>query len=157
MKNKFSYLTQDYFPPNIKLLGGLFFVVGLLALVLAKFLAGTIFLLLGILIFTTKYGIAIDIQAKSYHDFLSIVGYKNGKKHPFQSIEYLYITSGKKTTTMQLRANATTITKLEFNGYIKFSEDEKVHLSSSEKKEKVENFLNQMSSDLKVEVRDLSK
>jgi hypothetical protein len=139
------------------MIGIISIVAGLGIFASGNILASLIFLFLGMFIFITKYGIEIDLHTKKYLDYLSLFGYKKGKVQKFDSIESVYLTSNKKSTRMQLRAARNTITKVVYSGYIKFSEEEKIHLMDSEKKAEVEKLLNQMSKDLSVECFDYSK
>lgn len=157
MKTKFNYNTQHYFPNNVKIIGILFLVSGLIVFTLGYYLPSILFLFLGMFIFITRYGIEIDIEKKKYTDYLSLFGFKNGQSKEFQTIESIYLNEGMKTTKMHLRGHATTLSKKEYNGYIKFSEDQKIHLLSSEKKNDVEKLLNQMCSDLNITLSDYSK
>lgn len=139
------------------MIGMLMLLAGLGLFTAGKYLHSLIFLFLGMFIFITKYGIDIDLHTKTYLDYLSIFGYKKGTVGKFESIKSVFLNSGNKTTRMQLRAARNTITQVVYSGYIKFSEEEKIHLMDSEKKEEIEKLLNQMSNDLSVEYFDYSK
>ena len=156
MKNKLNYSTQDYFPSNVKIIGILLLLGGLMSFAIDNMIGSIVMLMIAFVIFTTKYGIEIDLDNKTYKDYLMFFGYKKGDSINFHYIDSLYMTKGSKTTTMQLRGAKTTITKDEYNAYLKFSEDEKVHLLSSEKKEEVEKLLKQISKDTNIEMEDYS-
>lgn len=157
MKSKFNYITQDYFSNNIKFMGILLLLSGLVTFASNSYIISLILLIACYVIFTTKYGIEINLEKNVYLDYITIFGFKKGKNIKFQSIEYLYMTKGKKTITMQLRAVKNTITLDEYNGYIKFSRDNKIHLFSSTKKKKAECLLRQMSNDLNTTFEDYTQ
>jgi len=139
------------------MIGMVSLLAGLVVFTFGYFLPSLIFLFLSMFIFITKYGIEIDLQNKTYLEYLLLFGYKKGVLNSFQTIESIYITGGNKTTKMHLRGHASYLTKKEYNAYIKFSEDEKIHLMDSEKKAEVEKLLKQMSKDLSVDCFDYSK
>ena len=132
-------------------------IAGLVFFAMGQFVPSLIFLFIGAFIFSTKYGIEIDLENKNYHDYVLLFGYKKGESNSFDEIKSVFITSANKTTRMQLRGHATDITKKEYNGYNKFSEVEKIHLLSADKKSDVEKLLIQMTKDLNVPMDDYAK
>lgn len=156
MKPNFSYATHEYFSGNVKFLGIVLLIMGLLLFTNASFVASAILLLLAITIFTTSYGIDINFSNKEVFDYLKILGFKKGDKSKFETIECLFMTSGLKKTKMQLRASNTDHVSTEYHGYLKISDEKKIHLLSSVTKIKVEELLNRMSRDLNVDFADLS-
>lgn len=130
---------------------------GLLLFSQAYYLYSTIMLLVAVIIFTTSYGLEVDTKQKEVLDYLAILGIKNGKKMPYEKLEKVYMTQSKKTTKMQLRAASNTHRSAEYNGYIKISELNKIHLLSDKNKGNVEAILRKMSVDLGVDYEDHSQ
>jgi hypothetical protein len=140
---------------NVKLIGFLLLIFGV-PLLFVNWLS-IIVVLIGIFIVTTRYGLKIDSENKKYQDYLQIAGLKTGEEKEYEQIEKLFITAGKKTTKMQLRGHASYLNQLEYNGFIKFSEDDKVHLISSKDKKVVMGLLKLFSDELAINIDDLSE
>ncbi|MFY0625358.1 MAG: hypothetical protein JXR07_03615 [Reichenbachiella sp.] len=153
---KVDYRTQYYFPKHIVTFGHVLIFMGAVVMTLVHWIAGAVLVTIGLLTVSLNFGLAIDTTKKVYHDYLFVLGVNTGKKRPYERIEYLYVTESKKTTIMQSRGSKSEISHHEFNGYIKFSEDEKVHLLSSRKKQKVMHFLEKMSAELDLDIKDFS-
>lgn len=153
---KFDYRTQYYFPPHIVTAGHVLIFVGMVVMVWVQWMTGLCALLIGLFLVSLNYGIQIDTEKKQYLDYLFILGYKKGTWRRYKKVEYFYITSGMVTTTMQLRAASSELAHMEYNGYIKFSEEDKVHLVSSKRKRKVIIFVEKMARDLGAKIKDLS-
>jgi len=154
---KFDYRTKYFFPMHVVTLGHALIFMGAVFLAMVHWIPGAVFISTGLFIVSINHGLSIDTSRKVYHDYVFVLGYKTGKKLPYEEIQYLFVTGGKKTTTMQLRGVSQNIVQQEFNGYIKFSEDEKIHIVSSRKKQKIMTFLERMAVDLSLEIKDLAQ
>lgn len=121
-----------------------------------KYLLSSMFLFAVAVIFTATYGIELDQTKGTVHDYLSILGMRTGKHRPYEVLDKVYMTKSQKNIKMQLRAVSSDRRSYEFNGYIKFSESDKVHLMSAEHQEKVVGLLTQMSEDLGIPYEDHS-
>ncbi len=94
---------------------------------------GVILTIGGILVLTTYYGVRLDFNSGTYYDYTWIAGFKTGERGRFDKIEYIYINKSKYGQTMSSRAQSTTTIGWEFNGYLKFSETQKLHLRTKPK------------------------
>jgi DNA primase large subunit len=103
---------------------------------------------------TAHFGIRVDLKNKTYVDFLSMLGFVNGKKEKFESIEYVFIKSSKKSQTMNSTSTSKMFTDDFYDGYIKFDQDEKVFLITHKKKERVMKTLKEISEKLGLEIVD---
>jgi hypothetical protein len=104
---------------------------------------GVLLALLGIIIITTHYGVEIDANSKSYREYTWFLGLKNGKRETYDSIQYFFLKPGRVSRTYNSRIQSTTIRDIEYNGFLKFSESEKVHIvSDSEKQKALDKILN---------------
>lgn len=152
-KELLHYRTQYYIP--WRFVWGLPLIFGsLLLLLLGHPVIGASFLLLAILILTTHYGLEIDLRNKSYREYTWVLGARNGETRRFAEIQYVFIKKIKVSQTINSQVNSTTIRKDQFEGYIKFSEDEKIHLRSEEKKEDLLSNVRKVSADLGVKIID---
>jgi len=153
--NKIDFKTSGYFSGHIIFLGIFLLVVGLVA-VFVKPVIGLILLLISLIILTTHYRLNVDLDNKVYHDYLWILGLRNGEKGKFNSMEYLFIKKSSVTQTMQLRVASSTIQKEVYDGYLKFSDLDKVHLLTLDNKADLIKKLKPISEQLKIRIIDYS-
>jgi hypothetical protein len=95
---------------------------------------GLIILLISLIVFTTHYRLTVNFDTKEYHDYVWILGLKNGVKGRFETIEYLFIKKNKVSQTMNLKSLSSTIRKDVYDGYLKFSDKDKIHLLTNDSK-----------------------
>jgi hypothetical protein len=57
-----------------------------------------------------------------------LCGLRIGVEKSFIEIDYVFVKANRQSQTMRLRAVSSTVTSDVFDAYIKFSEDEKIHL-----------------------------
>lgn len=151
-----DFKTSGYFPWTIIFLGLVLAFVGFL-FVVENPIVGVILLLISLIIFTTHYRLKIDFDNKVFHDYLWILGLKNGDKRKFENIEYLFIKKSKVSQTMYLRVASSTIQKEVYDGYLKFSEKDKIHLVTKDSKKDLIKKLRIMSASLRVKIIDYSE
>lgn len=135
MKNRIHIHLGYYFPFTMMLLGVLCCFFGLVFLLPYPFI-GIPLILLGLIIFTARYRLEINLTNQTYHDHLWIAGFKKGKKEKFGSIEGLFLNKNKYRQTINSRASSMTRYGTEYNAYIRFDVAD-VHLLSSDDKLKV--------------------
>lgn len=151
-----DFRTSSYFSGTFIFLGIFLVFIGLL--VLAKtIIGGLAILLVSLTIFTTHYRLTIDFDSKRYHDYLWILGMKHGEKGKFETIDYLFIKRSKESQTMNSRASTTTIQKEVFDGYLKFSENAKIHLMTKDNKKDLIHEIKNIANKLNVDVMDYSE
>lgn len=153
--NIIDFKTSGYFSGTILFLGALLAVVGI-AVVINNTLLGVVLLVISLVIFTTHYRLKIDFDNKIFYDYLWILGLKNGDKGKFENIEYIFIKRSKVSQTMRLRVASSTIQKEVYDGYLKFSEKDKIHLITKDSKKDLLEKLRMMSTALKVKIIDYS-
>lgn len=150
-----DFKTSGYFPGTFIFTAVILCIVAV-PVIFMNVIAGLIMLLVSVIIFTTHYRFAIDFEHKVFHDHVWILGFRSGEKRKFERIEYLFIKTNKVSQTMSLKVASTTITKEVYDGYIKFSEDEKVHLISKDSKKDLIAKLRPISNALNIKVIDYS-
>lgn len=131
MKDRLNFTTDYYFPGRFT--WGAVLVLAAVAFVAADYyiIAG-ISLLGGVLAITTRYGVEVDFSARQYQEYTWVLGLKIGQRISFDGIKYLFIKDFKITQTFNSRVNSATITKDEYRGYVKFNDQERVHIVSHE-------------------------
>lgn len=154
--NIYDFKTTRYFSWPFILLSVFVSVFGFVLLM--KSIIGGLLVLTGcILVFSTHYGISIDFDKKEFRDYVWILGMKQGDKTKFDTIEYLFIKKAQLTQTMGLRAATSTIQKDVFDGYLKFSEQDKVHIMTKDRKESLLEKLKPISKKLNIKIIDYSE
>lgn len=148
--------TSPYFSGSIIILGYLL-AGGGLPLLFVSLPGGFISLFTAFIIFSTHYRLRVDLNAKAYHDYLWILGFRYGERGTFENVEYLFIKKSAFTQTMRLRVASSTIRKEVYDGYLKFSEQEKIHLLTMDKKEQLLARLRPVATQLKTRVIDYSE
>ena len=151
-----DFKTSGYFSWTLSFAGGLLGAAGL-AFVFTNPVVGVILLLISLIVFTTHYRLRIDFDNKVFHDYLWILGLKNGDKGKFENVEYLFIKKSKVSQTMHLRVASSTIQKEVYDGYLKFSEKDKIHLMTKDNKSDLIKKLRVISIALKVKIIDYSE
>ena len=150
-----DFKTSGYFPWTVIFLGLLLAFVGLLLLT-KTIIVGLITLVVSLLILTTHYRLTIDFDNKLYHDYLWILGIKHGDKGKFETIEYLFIKRSAVTQKMNLRVASSSIRKEVFDAYLKFSENDKIHLMTKDNKKYLIQKIKTMASKLQLDIVDYS-
>jgi hypothetical protein len=145
-----------YFPLTFIFFGTLSGVGGLALVFSGSPVIGLVLVVAGLILVTTHYRLAINFDKKTYHDYVWILGLKHGGKVKFENIEYLFIKKNKVSQTMRVRVASSTIQKEVYDGYLKFSEKDKIHLLTKDNKADLVARLNAISDALKVKIVDYS-
>jgi hypothetical protein len=154
--NNVDCKTSLYFPLTFIFFGALLGVGGIALVVSGSPVIGVVLLLVGLVLLTTHYRLAINFDKKTYHDYVWILGLKHGEKVKFENIEYLFIKKSRVSQTMSVRVASSTIQKEVYDGYLKFSEKDKIHLLTKDNKNDLIAKLKEISSALKVKIVDYS-
>ena len=150
--NSIGVKTLSYFPKTVKAIGAVFFIFGL-AMIWTTPVIGLLFIFITTVIFTTHYGFEINTNPNSFREFVWVLGWKEGRKLPFKSIEFLFIQPGKFTfLTYGLRER----TLPAHEGYIKFEGRNEVEILSDVDKDKLVAKLTSLAQSLEVDIRDYS-
>lgn len=145
-----------YFSNQWLFVGLLLLVAGGI-LILKTLVGGAILVLISVLIFTTHYRLSIRFNEKSYYDYVWVLGLKFGDKENFEKIEYIFIKKSKISQTMNTRVSSSTIHKEVYDGYLKFSEENKIHLLTKGSKNLLIKNLVEFSTKLNTKIFDYSE
>jgi hypothetical protein len=154
--NNVDFKTTLYFPWTFVSFGVLLGAGGIALVVSGSAVIGVVLILTGLTLLTTHYRFAVNFETKTYHDYVWVLGLKHGEKVRFEKIEYLFIKKSKVSQTMSMRVASSTIQKEVFDGYLKFSEKDKIHLFTKDNKEDLIAKLEVTSAALKVKIIDYS-
>lgn len=103
-----------------------------------------------------KYGVEINLASKKYKEYVWLLGIKQGQYIPFQSIQYFFIKDFKVSQRVNSRIKSATFIEEEFRGFVKFDDDEKIHLLTKKNKEALIQKLKSIAQDLQVGLIDYS-
>lgn len=151
-----DFRTCGYFSGTMIFLGVVLSFIGL-GVLFISFIIGLMMLLTSIVIFTTHYRIEVNYKTKTVHDYLWIVGLKNGERREFNSIDYLFIKRNKVSQTMNYLSISSTIHKEVYDGYLRVSENHKIHITSKDSLEEMLEKLRPVSVKLGVPIIDYSE
>jgi hypothetical protein len=154
--NVFDFKTAVFFPRRI-MFTGVLLVFAVLLVVLKSVVLELIVLLAGIVIFTTHYRLRIDYTNKAFFDYVWILGFKTGDHGRFEKIEYLFIKKSRISQKMNHLAGSAVLQKEVYHGYLKFSDQEKIHLMTKDSKNALVEKLSVISDALKVRIMDYSE
>lgn len=150
-----DFRISGFFSGRIIFLGILLLFVGLL-LVLKSIIVGMIIFIISAAIFSTHYRLKIDYDKNEFFDYVWVLGFKNGDHGKFEKIEYLFIKKGRVSQKMNHIIGSATIQKEIYDGYLKFSDQEKIHLITQDNKKNLIEKLRAISTLLKVRIMDYS-
>ena len=145
--------THDYFPIHFIALGVGLFAVGIIAYATHVWLT-PIAIVFGFLLTSTHYRFRIDKEAKTYQDYLWILGFKIGDQKTFDRIDHLYVTSQIKEQvhgSIAIRFNSEVV---RYIGYIRFDGQDDVFLAESSLKSTVLKKLQKIADKLDLELDD---
>jgi hypothetical protein len=148
-----SFKTDSYFPSGFAFAAGIIGAFGLL-FTFVELMVGLPITLIGVVVATTHYRLIIDTEKKTYKESVWFLGYNTGELIPFEKIEYLFIKTSNESQTMYGRAARTTIHKRVFDGYLKFSETQKVHIATRDSKDELIVQLRHVAKALAVPIND---
>jgi hypothetical protein len=157
MKTLTDFKTSNYFTGMPYVIGFVIIPIGLLLLFSPKIIAALVLFAVGIGILTTHFRLTVNQSTKKYTEYISLFGLKVGKGiSRFEEIQYLYIKRKKVSQTMNSRASSRTIEKEQFDGFLKFSETDKVHLMTTDGKEALVKRLRPIAKLLTIKIVDYS-
>ncbi|HRI79557.1 MAG TPA: hypothetical protein PLR06_08475 [Cyclobacteriaceae bacterium] len=145
-----------YFPGSIIFIGVL--LLGASGwLFVTKGLAGFVPLVFAVVIFTTHYRLQINLDEKEYREWLWVIGFKIEEKKKFEKIEYLYIKKSIESQRLNSRGSSMVSRREVFDGYLKFSEENKIHIDTHTNKDKLLKKLNPIATALDTRIIDYTE
>ena len=146
-----DFHTSPYFPGSLRTLG----VFLLLTIFIPGHLAVKIpFTLFGVILITTHYRLSFDTANKVYSDYVWVLGFKRGDWDRFERVEYLFIKRNRMRQNLNSMMSTQTIHIAVYDGYLRISEKNKIHLLTSRNKEAVMKKLKALASILNVDILD---
>jgi hypothetical protein len=152
-----DFYTSAFFPQGFRLAG---FIVGSFGVVLAfvQPWIGVPLIIFSLAIGFTHYRLQVDVGTRQYREYVWFLGFRIGKPEPFETIDYFFIKTSVESQTMSSgRIASTTVRKTVFDGYLRFSEHEKVHIATKDDREAILRKITPMSQALNVPIMDYTK
>ena len=115
-----------------------------------------ILILAGIFVLTLQEGTEVNAGNQTFREYTAFFFIKTGKFHRYPGAEKIYITKSKQSQQMYTAhtTHSSVFEDIVYNGYLKFSSGEKIHLLSIKGKDKVIKKLTPLSQALKLEIVD---
>ena len=155
MSDKIDVKFGSLFPWPFRLIAVIVLLVGL-SLILEKTFLSIGMMLIGGFILSGSEGTEINRAEKSYLDYKSFFFMKNGDKKKYSDIEKIFVSTSK--TKQQLytahTTHSSTFENLEFNGFLKLNNGEKIQLLRKRKKPDLIKELNKVALFLNVPIED---
>jgi hypothetical protein len=123
--------------PRRFVFGSVFLFVGFLGLVTAVYWLIAIGFLLSILCLTTFYKVEVNTSEKWFKEYVWVLGIKSGERVKYGTIDYLFVNKGLITETTSSRIQSTTVTREEYRGFIKFDNNEKIHILTNTNRDRL--------------------
>jgi hypothetical protein len=153
---KVSFRTSSYFPFGILAFGVILGLTGF-AIITVKPVVAAILLIISAVILTTHYRMEVNFTKMQYRDCVWLLGIRTGEPKAFAGIEYIFVKRIKVSQTMSMRVVSTTLQKEQFDAYLKFGENDKVHLMTYDNRAKLMKRLKEIATQLNTRVVDQSQ
>lgn len=151
-KQILRFKTAYYFPKTIRAIGAIFGLFGL-AMMLTSPVLGVLFMFITMVIFTTHYGFEIAIKPNSIREYISVLGFREGKRNPFNAIDFIFIQPGKIRYLTYLLGERESDC---YEAYLKFEGRNEMMMMAIIKKENLVSSMRGIASRLQVPIRDYS-
>lgn len=135
---------------------GILLMAGGIVMIFKVIIVGIFLTLISTIIITTHYRLAINLNKKTYHDYVWFFGFRFGERGTFEKVDYIFVKKIRVTQTMNSRVSSSTIRKEMFDAYLKFSEENKIHLLTLESKEELITKLKELSTKIGTKIIDYS-
>jgi len=134
--------------------GGLLGIGVVVALTKVMLLLAAVFLVFEVLLLTTNYRLSIDQANNQYKEYIWVLGIKRGDWKPYEKLDYLFINKKFVSQKMNMESLSNTIRKPVYDGYLRFSEDHKLFVGSSDSKSSLIQRMKPIADQLGVELVD---
>jgi hypothetical protein len=152
-----DFYTSSFFPQGFRLVG---FIIGGFGILLAfvQPWVGIPMIVASLVVGFTHYRLQVNVTSRQYREYVWFLGFRIGKPVQFENIEYFFIKTSKESQTMNSgRISTMTIRKNVFDGYLRFSEHDKVHIATRDDREAILKKITPMSAALKVPIMDYTQ
>jgi hypothetical protein len=152
-----DFKLTPYFSWPFLIVGVAMSFFGLMALIEGLWWVALLLELVSLLIMTTHYRVAINFAENTFHDYVWVLGMKVGEKGSFDAVEYVFVKRAKVSQTVHARVASTTIQKEVYDGYLKFSNGNTIHLLTKDSQKAVLHKLRMVAVKLHTTVVDYTQ
>jgi hypothetical protein len=147
------FKTSYYFSGTVRFVWAFLMAFGG-GLLFINMLLGTLLLFIGLLVVTSQNRFEIDRINKLYHNYVWVLGNKTGAPQKFETLDYLFLKTNREKTVLHSQIQTTNLRNTVFDGYLRFSETEKILLFRSKSKGEVIKKIHPISVQLHLRVVD---
>jgi hypothetical protein len=155
MSDKIDVKFGSLFPWPFRFIALIIILVGLLFILEKTFLSIGL-MLIGGFILSGAEGTEINRTEKNYRDYKSFLFMKSGEKKNYSGIEKIFVSTSKTKQHLYTAhtSHSSTYEHLEFNGFLKFHDGEKIQLLRKRKKSDLIKGLEEVAAFLNVSIED---
>ena len=148
-------ISIPYFPKGIKYVTPLLAGAGIWLGIIQHPIWGAVLIILALIILTTNYVTEINLNEKSYRDYLSMLGLKlNVEKSKFKQLDRIVITKGNYAQTINTRVQSRQMDWADYTGTLLMDSDTTLDLLTRIDKRELMLGLKEFSDFLGVDVED---
>ncbi|MBX0333954.1 hypothetical protein K3G39_11975 [Pontibacter sp. HSC-14F20] len=151
-----SYNTGHYFSGSARAFGWITTALAV-TMIINGSVAAYAFLPTAIITQFTHYRTEFDMANRTYREGVRFAGITFGKMLPLTGIGFLFLKKNNYKQVSESRASMSTFQLVEYDGYIKLSDNVKLHLLQRKTKEQAMQEMQQVAHDLQAELRDLTE
>ena len=144
-----------YFPKGLGYVTPVLAGIGIWLMVIQHPVWGTLLILLGAVILSTRYVTEINLTSKSYRDYLSLLGLKlNVEENRFNKLDRIVITKGNYAQTINTRVQSRQMQWADYTGTLLMDGDVSLELLTRTDKHELMRGLKDFADFLQVNVED---
>ncbi|MBF8964249.1 hypothetical protein I0P70_13420 [Pontibacter sp. FD36] len=151
-----SYNTGHYFSASARVFSWITTALAVTMIVNGS-VAAYAFLPTAIITQFTHYRTEFDLAQMTYREGVRFAGITFGKMLPLAGIDFLFLKRNNYKQVSESRASMSTFQFVKYDGYIKLSDNLKLHLLQRKSKEQAMQEMQHIAQDLRVELRDLTE
>lgn len=150
-------LVIPYFPKAFHYITPVIFLGSVYLVVKGYFIWAPVVAIIGLLILTTKYVTAIDMQARQYVDYLFFLGLKLNKEYQrFERLEKIVVTKGHFSKAVHSRIQSHQFEITDYTATLVFDHGKTLDLLTKSDKRELLQGLKDFAPFLEVDVEDRS-
>ncbi|MDA0194737.1 MAG: hypothetical protein O2887_01425 [Bacteroidetes bacterium] len=154
MSGKVRFRLDTLFDWRMKFLAILILLSGLVVVSINYIISALLFLI-SVSILTGFSALEIDFEKKTYRRYSWLLGWKYGNSINFNAVDNIFINQSVDRSKYYSLSNRSTIFKNKvFNGWLKFSNEKKLHLFTRKNKNELEDNLKPIAKILKITILD---
>ncbi|MFA0960266.1 hypothetical protein AB9P05_00510 [Roseivirga sp. BDSF3-8] len=147
-----TFETGPYFSSTSRFvvftLSAVIFFMALANSILFLILFGPLLIIAALVVTFQQYFIAIDTEKNQYYDGTIVFGIKSGSWHPYSALDLLYFYQKRYSRKINSFASSTTVRSASYDGYLRFTDGEKIQLISEPDEKKAIELMTEIARKL---------